>query len=199
MPINPLTSLYAFFTEEPACPEQKKDKEPPIEPRSAAAIALQVVQKKAQSSKHVQQLFEILNKTRGVSEKNYLLFEPRFIGNPTFSSSIDRIHPDHLSHSVMWGVDSTDRPFIATRYSCSTATEPSSGVTTLFQRYSDNKQNWIAAGAHFGLHWTCPASSFFDPEMDFAKTLENAAKLWKNISIDLPIGSETNKNQVYLV
>lgn len=60
---------------------------------------------------------------------------------------IDGVKPADLSHSVMWGIDSWDRPFVALKLrEANGVGEP--GVETLFQRYIEEENIW-ASGKHY--------------------------------------------------
>lgn len=106
------------------------------------------------SQSMIAKTFKVLNETRGVLCENYLPWKNQFLGNTGY---IDGIKPSDLQKSVVWGVDSHNRLYIAFKYFCETAKEKalsiyqrnnvSEGLMVVFQRYS-HYHHVTSAGHH---------------------------------------------------
>lgn len=100
---------------------------------------------KAQIKEHggatTHKLFNIVEKTKGLSCDNYLPWKDSFHAGGT--GYIDGVRPDDLSQSVMWGIDPWQRPFVAIRHTCDKVTN---GAVAFFQRYTGSGP--VVGGGH---------------------------------------------------
>lgn len=182
---------HFVFSEPPGFLFDEAQKQP-VKPRSAAD-AMNVVKEKVKKASPIQKLLDLLKNTRGISENNYLPFQPHFIRSTGY---IDGINPSDLTESVMWGVDDENRSFIATRYRCDTEEAPPlTGVVTLFQRESNDEKSYIFAGSNFHVYNCGPHT--FVPDY-FLTPPKSVADLWKNIPITLPALETLPKEKVTL-
>ncbi|MEI8365781.1 MAG: hypothetical protein WCF65_05115 [Parachlamydiaceae bacterium] len=95
-------------------------------------------------------LFQVLADSGKFSERSFLPWNDSFTsdnnpGRILPCEYIDRIQPDHLTESVMWGADKygKGRPFVACLYTGQT--DQKKHVLTVFQRYT--QENWDRLGA----------------------------------------------------
>lgn len=92
-------------------------------------------------------IFDLLNKTRGVTCDNFLPWRLSLNGGGDY---MDGIRPEHLKENVMWGFDhcfdTARRYFVAMRVMCSGS--PDEKVALMFQRYSDDP-NSMYGGGHY--------------------------------------------------
>ena len=92
----------------------------------------QFLQERGENS-GVSKLFQVLKSTKGMTCENHLPWKDSFHAGGT--GYIDGIQPSDLDQSVMWGIDSWKRPFIAIKHTCDKVEK---GVVTYFQRYTSN-------------------------------------------------------------
>jgi len=58
---------------------------------------------------------------------------------------IDFISEDELTHPIMKGIDTLNRPFFCLRFTVKTDKETRTAYRTFFQRYTSNKHTWCSA------------------------------------------------------
>ena len=96
--------------------------------------------------------FNVLDDTQGISCDNFLPWRDEF--NHGTSGYIDGIKATHLEKPAMWGIDQSNRPFIAIKYLCDQTTE---GVVAIFQRFTSFGAR-VVSGGHFK-----PAGCYLGP------------------------------------
>ena len=102
---------------------------------------------KAQIKEHggatTHKLFNIVEKTKGLSCDNYLPWKDSFHGGTGY---IDGVRPDDLSQSVMWGIDPWQRPFVAIRHTCD---KVKNEAVVFFQRYTGSGSGPVVSSGYY--------------------------------------------------
>lgn len=105
-----------------------------------------------------QKVMDIFGGAEGFSQLPELVWKDAFHRGGT--GYIDGVKPEHMSHSVMRGVDAWGRPFVAVKVVLASEgsdgkpfpfrkDDVKEGTFTLFQRYTDSLYTWTH-GRHFG-------------------------------------------------
>ena len=101
-------------------------------------------------SADLKKLFDVVEKTHGVSCDNHLPSLEHFVGAVTPKL---RINPEYIKKPVVWGIDSLKRPFVAFKYSCDKVHQYSAAFV---QFQMPDSKIWITS-PHYDMRCMLPA------------------------------------------